>query len=67
MVVPINLPELVCESLRDSDSQAAVRGRLRLACTEELLSGFSTTANTSCYCPSTETVMRIPASGNRAL
>lgn len=54
VVVLINLPELVCESLRDSDSQAAVRGHLRPGCTEELLSGFSTAANTSCYCPSTK-------------
>lgn len=28
VVGPINLPELVCESLRDSVSQAAVRGHL---------------------------------------
>lgn len=40
------------------------------ACTEELLSGFpttTTTIDTSCFCPSTKTATRIPASGNTAL
>ncbi len=61
---PINLPELVCESLRDRVSQAAARGHLS---TEELLSGFFSTTSTSCFCPSSETATRVPASGNRAL
>lgn len=61
---PINLPELVCESLRDSLSQAAVRGHLHPACTEELLSGVSTNHHhhptTSCFCPSTENSNKDP-------
>lgn len=56
-VGPINLPELVCESLRGSDSQAAVRGHLHQACTEELLSGSPPAP------PSTETAIRNSTSG----
>lgn len=57
---PVNLPELVCESLRDSDSRAAMRGHRRLGLLR-LFPGFpTTTADNPCFCPSTSAAASFP-------